>query len=407
MQIALSKPDIGEQEIKLVNEVLSSTYLALGQKMVKFEGMVARFVGRRFAVAVNSGTSGLHLAIRAFSFGEGDEIITTPFSFIASSNAILYERAAPVFVDVEEKTGNIDSNLIQAAINSRTRAILPVDVFGQPAKLDRIRALADNHGLAVIEDSCEALGSQWNSISAGSGRWAEAAVFAFYPNKQITTGEGGMIVTDDDKIAALCRSMRNQGRREEGAKQDDGAGKNGNCDEGLPGGLWLSHERLGYNYRMDELSAALGVAQMSRIEELLAKREKVAALYNERLRGIEGLRLPYIAPEVTRMSWFVYVIQVGWHEKNSKRQAEVRAQVMRQLFAAGIQCRPYFTPIHLQPFYRSRFGFRGGEFPCAEKLGRTSIAIPFYNQLTEDEIDYIGKALRQAYSSALASGAFG
>lgn len=376
MQIPLSRPDITEKEINLVNEVLRSPFLALGPKMVEFEEAVARYVGRKFAVAVNSGTSGLHLLIKAYGIGEGDEVITTPFSFIASSNCILYERARPVFVDIEPETGNIDPELIEGAITPRTKAILPVDAFGQPARLDTIRDIARRHGLVVIEDACEALGSEYKGEKTGSGSFADAAVFAFYPNKQITTGEGGMIVTDDERVAGLCRSLRNQGRGE--------------------GSLWLNHERLGYNYRLDELSAALGLAQMGRIEEIIAKRQQVAELYNQRLAQIRGIYLPYIAPEVTRMSWFVYVIRVGVDEPSPAKQSAVRERVMQRLQAAGIGCRPYFTPIHLQPFYRSQFGYREGDFPVTEAFGRTSIAIPFHNNLTAAEVDYIASTLVEA-----------
>lgn len=214
MNVSLSRPDIGDQEIALVNEVLRTHHLALGPRAVEFEHAVAGYVGRRFGIAVNSGTSGLHLLVRAYGIGEGDEVITTPFSFVASSNVMLYERAKPVFVDVEEQTGNIDPHCIEAAITERTRAILPVDVFGQPARLDEIQRIAHARGLVVIEDACEALGSAWRGIRVGGGEASDAAVFAFYANKQITTGEGGMIVVDDPELAALCRSLRNQGRRE-------------------------------------------------------------------------------------------------------------------------------------------------------------------------------------------------
>jgi len=376
MQIPLSRPDITDTEIELVNDVLRSPFLALGPKMVQFEEVVASYVGRKYGVAVNSGTSGLHLLIKAYGIGEGDEVITTPFSFVASSNCILYERARPVFVDIEPETGNIEPALIEAAITPRTKAILPVDAFGQPARLDIIRDIARRHGLVVIEDACEALGSEYKGERTGNGSYADAAVFAFYPNKQITTGEGGLIVTDDERVAQLCRSMRNQGRGE--------------------GGVWLNHERLGYNYRLDELSAALGVAQMGRIEEIIAKRQQVAELYNQRLAQIPGIRLPYIAPEVTRMSWFVYVIQVGVDEPVPAKQAVLRERVMQRLQAAGIGCRPYFTPIHLQPFYRSQFGFREGDFPVTEAFGRTSIAIPFHNNLTPAEVEYVAEHLEKA-----------
>lgn len=387
MRVHLSRPDITDVEIEAVNEVIRSPILALGPKVKEFEDCIAKYVGRKYGVAVNSGTSGLHLLIKALGIGEGDEVITTPFSFIASSNCILYERAKPVFVDVEPETGNIAPELIEAAITPKTKAILPVDAFGQPARLDSIRAIADKHGIPVIEDACEALGSSYKGQMAGSGTFSRAAVFAFYPNKQITTGEGGMVVTDDYEIAALCRSLRNQGRREAEPTED--------AAEAFAN-LWLSHERLGYNYRMDELSAALGLAQMSRIEEILSKRERVAELYNERLGQVPGVKLPYIAPEVTRMSWFVYVIRVGVEEKTPERQAEVRNRVMKRLLENEIGCRPYFTPIHLQPFYRREFGYKEGDFPVTEELGRTSIAIPFHNHLTEAEIDYVATVIERA-----------
>ncbi|NPV70693.1 MAG: DegT/DnrJ/EryC1/StrS family aminotransferase [Firmicutes bacterium] len=380
MQVHLSRPDVTEQEIAVLEAVIRSPVLALGPNITEFERAVAGYVGRRHGIACNSGTSGLHLLVRALGIGDGDEVITTPFSFIASSNCILYERARPVFVDIEPDTGNIDPDLIEATITPRTKAILPVDAFGQPARLDAIREIADRRGLFVIEDSCESLGSEYKGVRAGNGAFAHGAVFAFYPNKQITTGEGGMVVTDDDRLMRLCRSMCNQGRGEEG--------------------VWLSHERLGFNYRMDEMSAALGVAQMRRIEEIIEKRARVAEIYRERLSRIDGVRLPYIASEVTRMSWFVYVIRVGLEEKEPARQEAVRDHVMKVLIDNEIGCRPYFTPIHLQPFYREMFGFKEGDFPITELAGRTSIAIPFHNNLTEAEIEYVAGALEEGLRTA-------
>ena len=381
VKVHLSRPDITQKEIDIVNKVIRTPVLALGPYLKEFEGAIASFVGRRHAIACNSGTSGLHLLVRAYGIGERDEVITTPFSFIASSNCILYERAKPVFVDIEKDTGNIDPNLIEDAITPRTKAILPVDAFGQPARLDSIRQIADRHGLVVIEDSCEALGSEYKGIKAGNVTLSHSAVFAFYPNKQITTGEGGMVVTDDDNIAWLCRSMCNQGRGQSG--------------------VWLSHERLGFNYRMDELSAALGVAQMERIEEIIRKRQHVAEMYNERLSRISGVTLPYIRPEVTRMSWFVYVIRVGVDELNPARQAQIREHVMKTLIDNGIGCRPYFTPIHLQPFYTEQFGFKEGDFPNTEFAGRTSIAIPFHSNLSKEEVEYVGEVLEEGLRKAL------
>ncbi len=375
MNVPLSRPDITEKEIELVNRVLCSPYLAMGPYITEFERLIASYLGRKYAVACNSGTSGLHLVVRAYGIRAGDEVITTPFSFIASSNCILYERAKPVFVDVEEDTGNIDPDLIERAITPRTKAILPVDAFGHPARLDEIREIADRHGLVVIEDSCESLGSEYRGIKAGNGAFSHAAVYGFYPNKQITTGEGGMIVTDDPEIARLCRSMCNQGRGESG--------------------LWLSHERLGYNYRMDELSAALGVAQMGRIDELVEKRSRVARMYHGRLSRIPGVRVPQVRPEVTRMSWFVYVIRVATDEKDPGKQSAIRDGLMRYLSENGVGCRPYFTPIHLRPFYREMFGYKEGDYPVTELLGRTSIAIPFHGNLTPQEVEYVAQVLEE------------
>ncbi|MBP7892031.1 MAG: DegT/DnrJ/EryC1/StrS family aminotransferase [Firmicutes bacterium] len=383
MQVHLARPDITQAEIDAVNEVIQSPILALGPWAMRFERAIADYVGAKHAIAVNSGTSGLHLLVRAFGIGEGDEVITTPFSFIASSNCIVYERARPVFVDIELGTGNIDPSLVEDATTPRTKAILPVDAFGQPARLDVIREIASRHGLRVIEDSCESLGSEYKGTRAGNGAFCDGAVFAFYPNKQITTGEGGMVVTDDDRTAFLVRSMCNQGRGE--------------------AGVWLSHERLGYNYRMDELSAALGAVQMSRIDEIIARRQRVADMYVERLSGIPGVRLPQVDQDVTRMSWFVYVIRVGLDEHSHDRQSAVRDHVMRGFQEASIGCRPYFTPIHLQPYYRDAFGFKEGDFPVTELAGRTSIAIPFHNHLTCEEVDYVAGTLERALDETRSS----
>ena len=331
---------------------------------------------RRHAIAVNSGTAAA-LLIRAFGIHDGDEVITTPFSFIASSNCILYERAKPVCVDIELDTANINPDLIEDAITPRTKAILPVDAFGQPAKMDVIKDIADRHGLKVIEDSCESLGSEYKGVKCGNGAYADGAVFAFYPNKQITTGEGGMIVTDDPEIARLCRSMANQGRGDSG--------------------LWLSHERLGFNYRMDEMSAALGWARC-RGSRRSFRSANVADMYNERLASIP------VGPESRTRSHqderFVYVIRVGVDEPNHRRQMEIRDHVMKVLAENEVGCRPYFTPIHLQPFYREMFGFKEGDFPVTEFAGRTSIAIPFHNNLTREEVEYVAQVLEEGIRTA-------
>ncbi|HOV80525.1 MAG TPA: DegT/DnrJ/EryC1/StrS family aminotransferase [Bacillota bacterium] len=367
--IPLSSPDIGKRERDLVNEVLDSDILSIGPKVAQFERMFAEYLGVKEAVAVNSGTSGLHLVVRALGIGDSDEVITTPFSFVASSNCLLFERARPVFVDIDPVSLNIDPNGIEAKITGRTKAILPVHVFGRPADMEAIAGIAGKHGLAVIEDACEAIGACYNGKKVGSE--SDAGVFAFYPNKQITTGEGGIISTNRSDLAELCRSMRNQGRNE--------------------GDKWHNHCRLGYNYRMDELSAALGVAQMERIDEILARREAVAAAYDARLARMEGIMLPG-AGNKERISWFVYVIRLSPDIDRDK--------VLVHMQQRGVDGRPYFRPIHLQPFYRKMFGYREGDFPRAELAASTTLALPFFNSLTEQQIDFVVKVLAEAIERA-------
>ena len=383
LNIPMSSPDITQADIDAVNDVLRTPNLSIGPQIQAFERAVAEYVGVAHAAGVNSGTSGLHLALIAAGVQENDLVITTPFSFIASANAILYERAIPVFVDVDPATGNINPALIaecadaldrrlptadrwlppnlrpSSSVLRRLKSLLPVHAFGQPADMDPLRATAREHNLTVIEDACEAIGAEYNGRKAGT--LGDAAVFAFYPNKQMTTGEGGMIVTNRDDWAMLFQSLRNQGR-----DVFDG---------------WLNHTRLGFNYRLDEMSAALGLAQLKRIEELLAKRARVAAWYNERLANQELIETPRIAPTTTRMSWFVYVVRI-------KPPAQ-RDQVVHRLAEIGIPSRPYFTPIHLQPFYRERFGYQRGDFPITEYLGDVSLALPFSGVMTEEQVDYV------------------
>jgi len=369
LTVPLSNPDITDREVEAVLGVLRTSNLSLGPKLAEFEEKVAAFAERRFAVGVNSGTSGLHLVVRALGIGEGDEVITTPFSFVASSNCLLYERAVPVFVDIEPDTYNIDAELIEAAITPRTRAILAVDVFGQPADYDVIEAVATRHGLPVISDCCESIGAEYRGQKS-STRGA-AGVFAFYPNKQITTGEGGMIITDDAKVAGLCRSMRNQGRGD--------------------GNAWLSHERLGYNYRLPDISCALGIVQLERIDEILRSRQSVADVYGRLLADVEGVRAPTVAPETTRMSWFVYVVRLA-----DEYTREDRDQVIQMLRRQGIGANNYFPPIHLQPFYRDLFNFREGDFPMAENVAARTVALPFHNNVSVSECEVVVERLRAA-----------
>ena len=388
MKIPMSSPDLIEGDTKAVSEVLETRYLSIGPKNKAFEEDLASFVGTKFAVSVNSGTSGLHLAVISAGIEEGDLVITTPFSFIASANCILFERAVPVFVDIDPYTYNINPSQVAQAAHDLTqggeaakrwlprniqrstfngqqlKAILPVDAFGQPADFDPLQKVADKFDLTIIEDSCEALGAEYKGRKAGT--LGDVGVFAFYPNKQMTTGEGGMIVTDRDDWDNLYRSLRNQGRDIFDA--------------------WLNHTRLGYNYRIDEMSAALGLSQLKRIEKLLAKRAKVAEWYTKRLVAVDGVKIPEIASTTSRMSWFVYVVRVT---------ADLgRNQVMEKLKAEGIPSRPYFTPIHLQPFYVEKFGYKLGDFPETEAAGDQCLALPFSSVMTEDQVDYVCTLLR-------------
>ncbi len=367
MKIALSCPDITQAERDAVNAVMQTYQLALGPKITEFEQLLCRFTGTRYAVAVNSGTSGLHLILRAMNIGAGDEVITTPFSFIASSNCIMFDGGKPVFVDIDPDTWNIDPKRIESAITAKTKAILAVDVFGQPAEMDPIRTVAERHQLRLIEDSCEALGAFYKGRPAGS--LGEAGVFGFYPNKQVTTGEGGVIITNDEIIYQRCASMRNQGR-------DPNAG-------------WLAHARLGFNFRMSEITAALGVAQMQRIEDILANRRRVAGYYLQRLADEKRIRMQKIHPDCT-ISWFVMVIRL-----NDDYTRADRDRIMATLNAQGIQTGNYFTPIHLQPFYVEQYGYERGDFPICEALSDRTIALPFHGLLTEKEVDTVCRSLRE------------
>jgi len=373
MRIPLSRPDITELEIEHVVDVLRSPNLSLGPMVGRFETAVAAYVGRRRAVAVNSGTSGLFLSMLALGIGQDDEVVTTPFTFIASATTIMMTGARPVFVDIDPVSLNIDPQHIEAAITERTRAVLPVEVFGNPAGFDRISEIAQGHGLPVVEDSCEALGSALHGRKAGT--FGAAGVFAFYPNKQITTGEGGMIVTNDDRLADLCVSLRNQGR---------GAG-----------GGWLAHERLGYNFRLSDINCALGIAQLSRIDEIKARRRQVAGWYQEILADEDRLILPRDAAGC-EMSWFVYVVQLA-----EQFGIEQRDRVLQEMSRQGIQVSNYFPPVHLQPFIAERYGCRGGDFPVTESVSRRTIALPFHNRLTQDEAAIVCGTLRAVFDACL------
>jgi len=381
----MSSPDLTNAERQAVFDVLDTPFLSMGPQIRAFEKAFTDYTGLGHAIGVNSGTAGLHLCVRAAGIGPGDVVLTTPFSFVASANVLLFENAIPVFVDVDPRNGNLDPLLLDEAARDLNaggeraqkwlprkgsasrralKAILGVDVFGQPANWDPIRKVADEFGLKVIEDSCEALGAEYKGSKAGS--LGNYGVFAFYPNKQITTGEGGMIVTDDAQAADLMRALRNQGR--------------------APGDTWLSHTYLGYNYRLDEMSAALGAAQMLRLEELLRKRLQVAAWYGERLAEIPGVEAPAVEESTTRMSWFVYVVRCD--------PVVDRDALAKRLDARGVPVRPYFLPIHLQPYMVKRFGYQAGDFPVTEDLGRRGLALPFSGVMTEEQVEFVCRAIQ-------------
>jgi perosamine synthetase len=383
--IPMSSPDLTELERQAVLDVFSTNYLSMGKKIGEFEEAFIKYTGRKYAIGVSSGTTGLHLCIRAAGVGVGDLVLTSPFSFVASTNVILYENAIPVYVDVQPETGNIDPMLARQAAHdlaqgghvarrwlprqrvegaTQLKALLPIDVFGQPCDLDAMRSIAKEYQIPWIEDSCEALGSEYRGVKAGLQ--GDMAVYAFYPNKQITTGEGGMIVTDDERYARMMQSLRNQGR--------------------APGDTWLQHTYLGYNYRLNEFNAALGTVQMNRLEELLRNREQVADWYDQHLQGIPGITRPQIQPETTRMSWFVFIV---WLEDEKTRD-----RVAHELEARGIPVRPYFTPIHLQPYMVERFGYRKGDFPVTESLGERGLALPFSGKMTEEMVAEVCRQLR-------------
>ena len=385
MSVPLARPDVGDLELQYVTEVLQSGMLSLGPTVPKFESKFASFVGRKHAIAVNSGTSALHLCVRALGIGPDDEVVTSSFSFVASTNCILYEGGVPVFVDVDPDTFNLSPEQIHrflsqrcerdaagACINKETgrrvKAILPVHVFGLPCDMDAIERLAQEYGLSVIEDACEALGADYRGRRAGS--FGDASCFAFYPNKQMTTAEGGMIVTDDDAIAEACRSMRNQGRN---SKSE-----------------WLDHARLGFNYRLSDIHAALGLAQLERIDTLLERRRDAAASYGKKLRGITGLSTPKESNGSAR-SWFVYVVQLA-----SKNGSEQRDQVLNVLRSSGIGCQAYFPAIHRQPYMKDLYFAPFGKLRETEIASDQCLAIPFFSTISSAQISSVCHAIRQA-----------
>jgi perosamine synthetase len=372
-EIPLSRPDITDAEVDAVVRVLRSGRLSIGPAQEQFEAAVAARCGVNHGVACSSGTSGLHMALLALGVGPGDEVVTTPFSFIASANPILMVGARPVFVDICPRTLNADPAKLEAAITPRTKAIMAVECFGNPAYMDQYASIAARYEIPMIEDCCEALGCSHKRRPAGS--FGRIGVFGFYPNKQITTGEGGMIVTDDQRLADMCRSLRSQGRPVGTASVSPGAGS------------WLYHERLGYNYRLSEIQAALGVVQVRRLDEIIQKRQRVAEMYMRRLMGTSDLTLPTVEAESV-MSWFVFVVRLA-----TTYTREERDRIIAGMRRHEVGSSDYFPCIHLQPFYRERFGHRAGDYPIAESVSNRTIALPFYNDLTEKDVDYVCSTL--------------
>jgi perosamine synthetase len=364
--IGLSSPWIDERDEELVLEVLRSGWLSLGPTGPRFERMLADAVGAGHCAAVSSGTAGLHLCVRVAGVGPGDEVITSPYSFAASANCAIYEGATPVFADVDPRTFNLDPAAVEAAVTERTKAVVAVDIFGYPCELDELRAICDRHGLALIEDACEALGAEYKGARLGSH--GHPAVWAFYPNKQMTTGEGGAITTGSAEVHALYVSLRNQGRLETSS--------------------WLQHGRLGFNYRLDDLSAALGLAQAEKLDRILELRSAVAARYGALLAGLEGVEPPLPDDEGHKRSWFVYVVRLA--------EGIDRNGVMAKLAAQGIASKPYLPSIHLQPYWRERFGTREGMLPVSEDASRGSLALPFHTRLAEGDQVRVVEALEAA-----------
>jgi dTDP-4-amino-4,6-dideoxygalactose transaminase len=365
--IPLARPVLGDAEESAVIEVLRSGQLSLGACLERFEQDFAGRVGAPLASAVSSGTAGLHLALRAVGVTDGDEVVTSPFSFVASANAAVYERARPVFADIDRVTLNLDPQAAAAAVTPRTRALLPVHIFGYPADMEAFEQLASREGLAIVEDACEALGAR-HADHGEVGSRGNPAVFGFYANKQITTGEGGMVTLADPALKERIDSERNQGRA-----RDMG---------------WLDHDRLGFNYRLDELSCALGIAQLRRLGEMLAGRARVAGLYRQALADTEGLTLPCEDRGSERRGWFVFVVQLP--------AGTDREQTIAALSGREIQSKPYLPAIHLMSFYRERFGHRPGEFPVCEDVAARSLALPFFPDMSEGQVGRVAEGLRAA-----------
>jgi perosamine synthetase len=362
-EVPLARPVLGEAEERAVLEVLRSGQLSLGPRVPAFERAFAQRLGAAHACAVSSGTAGLHLALRAAGVRDGDEVVTSPLSFVASANAVVFERARPVFADIDPRTLNLDPQAADAAVTDRTAAVLPVHIFGYPADVPAFERL----GLPIVEDACEALGAV-HADGVAVGARGHAAVFGFYANKQLTTGEGGMVTTGDPALKARIDSERNQGR--------------------APDMGWLDHDRLGFNYRLSDIACAIGLAQLERLDEMLAARAGAAALYREALAGVDGLELPCEDAGGERRGWFVFVVQLPIGAD--------RDRTIRALRARGVQSKPYLPAIHLMTYYREAFGHRAGEFPVCEDVAARSVALPFFPGLSESQVERVAVALRAA-----------
>ena len=364
--IGLSLPWLDEREEELVADVLRSGRLSLGPTIDRFEEAFAERVGAPYAAAVSSGTAGLHLLCIAAGVHPGDEVVTSPYSFVASANCAIYEGATPVFADIDPRTLNLTPESVEAVITDRTRALVAVDIYGYPCELDELRAVCERHGVALIQDACEALGARYKGEPVGSQ--GPPATFAFYPNKQITTGEGGMITTHSEREWRLVRSLRNQGRADSGG--------------------WLEHARLGFNYRIDDIRAAIGIGQLEKLDAILQARATVAARYSALLAAIPGLELPCEDDVDHERSWFVYVVTLP---AGADREAVIAALTER-----GVQTARYLPCIHLQPYMQERFGYRVGLCPVAEDVASRTLALPFHARLDEDDQAYVAEALRTA-----------
>ena len=364
-QIGLSAPWLDEREEELVLEVLRSGRLSLGPTGPRFEALLADAVGAPYCAAVSSGTAGLHLCMRLAGVGPGDEVITSPYSFVASANCAIYEGATPVFADIDPRTLNLDPAAVEAAITPHTRAVVAVDIYGYPCELEELQAICTRHDLSLIDDACEALGARYKGSPVGSH--GVSAVFAFYPNKQITTGEGGVVTTHSEDEWRLLKSLRNQGRAD--------------------GGGWLEHARLGFNYRIDDIRSAIGIGQLEKLDTILARRSFVAARYSQLLAGVDGLELPLEDDDDHVRSWFVYVV--------SLTAGVDREAVITGLDERGVQTARYLPCIHLQDYMRDRYGFREGLCPVAEDLSGRTLALPFHARVDEDDQDYVVRSLKE------------